>query len=126
MKEQTPDGYFTEEKLLQFKIEKNIETERYDWALEIKLDKDRAESRQWMITLQSENKARNAMCPDYSIITQNLYRFMLKMLTSLIIETFCVSLMHVRQLHLTTTTPMSTHQDLPWKCLLNMPSTHQS
>ena len=62
MKEQTPGGYVTEEKLLQFNTEENIETEtRYDWALEIKLDKDRAESRQWMITLQSENKARNKL-----------------------------------------------------------------
>ena len=89
MKEQTPDGYVTEEKLLQFSINENniIETERYDWALEIKLDKDRAESRQWMITLHSENKARKVMCADYSLITQNLYRFMLKMLTSSITET---------------------------------------
>lgn len=49
MKEQTPVGYTTEEHLLQFK-------ERYDSALEIKLDRDRAEACQWMITLQSDNK----------------------------------------------------------------------
>ena len=72
MKEQTPDGYVTEEKLLQFNIGENIETERYDWALEIKLDKDRAECCQWMITLQSENKARKVMCADFSLLTQNL------------------------------------------------------
>ena len=52
MKEQTPAGYTTEEHLLQF----NTETERYDSALEIKLDSDHAEARQWMITLQSDNK----------------------------------------------------------------------
>ena len=52
MKEQTPEGYDIEEKLLQF----NIEKERYDSALEIKLDKHRAEACQWIITLQSENK----------------------------------------------------------------------
>ena len=52
MKEQTPEGYIIEEKLLQF----NIDEERYDSALEISLDKQRAEDRKWMITLQSENK----------------------------------------------------------------------
>ena len=65
MKEQTPDGYVTEVKVVQFNTEENIGTERYDWALEIQLDKDRAEGRQWMITLQSENKARKVLCTDY-------------------------------------------------------------
>ena len=65
MKEQTPDGYVTEVKVVQFNTEENIGTERYDWALEIQLNKDRAESRQWMITLQSENKARKELCTDY-------------------------------------------------------------
>ena len=49
MKEQTPAGYTTEEHLLQF----NIET---DSALEIKLGRDRTETCEWMITLQSDNK----------------------------------------------------------------------
>ena len=52
MKEQTPVGYTAKEHLLQF----NIETERYDSALEIKLDRDHAEACEWMITLQSDNK----------------------------------------------------------------------
>ena len=65
MKEQTPDGYVTEVKVVQFNTEENIGTERYDWALEIQLNKDRAENRQWMITLQSENKARKELCTDY-------------------------------------------------------------
>ena len=56
MKEQTPDGYVTERKLLQFNTEKN----RYNSALEIKLDKERAETRQWIITLQSENEVKKA------------------------------------------------------------------
>ena len=65
MKEQTPDGYVTEVKVVQFNTEEIIGTERYDWALEIQLDKDRAEGHQWMITLQSENKARKVLCTDY-------------------------------------------------------------
>ena len=52
MKEQTPVGYVTEEKPLQF------ETGRYDSVLQIKLDKDRAETCKWMITLQSEDKVK--------------------------------------------------------------------
>ena len=124
VKEQTPEGYVTEEKLLQF----NIETERYDSVLEIKLDRDRAEACQWMITLQSEDKVKDLewWMQIFKFDHSNLHRFMLKMLISSIIETFHVSLMHVRQLHLTTTTPMSTHQDLLWRCLRNMPSVHQS
>ena len=55
MKEQTPVGYITEEKLLQF----NIEMERYDSALVIKLDSVRAEACRWMITLQSEDKVKD-------------------------------------------------------------------
>jgi hypothetical protein len=59
VKEQTPEGYAitTEEKLLQFNNIEIDSDERYDSALEIRLDRDRAEACQWMIALQSENKA---------------------------------------------------------------------
>ena len=55
MNEQTPEGYIIEEKLLQF----NMENGRYDSALKIELDRDRAERCNWMITLQSEDKVIN-------------------------------------------------------------------
>lgn len=57
MKEQTPEGYATEEKLLQFNNIEIDSDERYDSALVIKLDRDHAEARKWMISLQSETKA---------------------------------------------------------------------
>ena len=56
MKKQTPEGYDTVEKLLQF------DTGRYDSALEIEVDKDGAETRRWMITLQSEKKVKKDTC----------------------------------------------------------------
>jgi hypothetical protein len=56
VKEQIPDGYATEEKLLQFNNIEIDSDERYDSALEIRLDRGRAEACQWMITLQSDNK----------------------------------------------------------------------
>ena len=59
VKEQTPDGYVTERKILQFNIEKT----RCNSALEIKIDKERAEARLWNITLQSENKVKRVRGP---------------------------------------------------------------
>ena len=54
MKEQTPVGYVADEKPLQFETGSS----RYDSALKIELDKERVETYQWMITLQSENKVK--------------------------------------------------------------------
>ena len=55
MKEQTPEGYETEVNVnLQF----NTEAGRYDSALEIELDKHKAERLQWVIALKSENKVK--------------------------------------------------------------------
>ena len=54
VQEQTPDGYESVEKLLQFNTE--TESDRYKAALEIHINKAEAHRDGWVISMESENK----------------------------------------------------------------------
>ena len=56
VQEQTPVGYESVEKLLQYN------TDRYEAALEIQVNKTEAKRDGWVITLESEKKVAVCMC----------------------------------------------------------------